>query len=190
MSSIRIFFSVVDSIRAKLCYRTAMQHRDIERVAATASAESGLDDRPRCDPAVLAVAYCGLTLAPCPLTATRLEHGVLWYPSDQPADATAYEIAHETARHLLEYADGCDLAHEQRIASCAAALLLPQRAYMRDLESVGWDLDELAKMWPLAPRWILARRIIELVPITRTTPPPAPTRIARRWAQACGVLRN
>jgi len=60
---------------------------EAEEVARQATAESGLDDRPRCDPRTLAVSYLGLRLAPLPGMRPRLDGGIVWYPSDAPDDA-------------------------------------------------------------------------------------------------------
>lgn len=137
---------------------------EAESVAQYAIDESGLDDRPRCDPSVMAAAYCGLVLAPWPRVGARLVDGVLWYPSDEPPDAVAYYIAHEVGHDLLAHAGyHLDPCTEERAASrIAAALLLPRRAYLRDLRAYGWDLQTLAQLWPLASPWVHARRISEV----------------------------
>lgn len=126
--------------------------------------ESGLDDRPRCDPRVMAASYLGLRLAPWPGAHPRLVRGVLWYPSDTTEDAQAYFVAHEVGHALLGSEHGLDGDALERAASrVGSGILLPRRAYMRDLSAVGWDLDALAALWPLASRWVHARRITELV---------------------------
>jgi hypothetical protein len=137
---------------------------EIEGLARTTSAESGLDDRPRCDPRTLAVNYCGLTLAPWGRTRARLAGGVIWYPAAATEDAQAYLVAHEVGHDLIEYAGmRMDREAEEIAASrIGCALLLPHRAYLRDVRANGWDVPALQALWPLASAWIHARRIAEL----------------------------
>lgn len=134
------------------------------RLAWSASTDSGLDDRPRCSPAVLAVGYFGLTLAPWPRARARLVDDVIWYPSDETEDAKAFLIGHELAHHMVREAgiriEGDEL--ERACSTIAATLLLPDRAYRRDVDALGWDLDTLRRLWPLASPWIHARRIAEV----------------------------
>lgn len=136
---------------------------EAEYLASVASSESGLDER-GCDPRVMAVNYCRLVLAPWPRAAPRLSGGVLHYPSNVPEDAQAFFVAHEVGHDLIEYAgvrlEGPEL--ERACSRIAAALLLPRRAYARDVAALGWDVRALRKLWPLASPWIHARRIAEI----------------------------
>lgn len=78
-----------------------MTEDEAEEAARQASEESGLDDRPRCDPRVLAAGYLGLELLPWPRTPPRLVDGVIWYPSEAREDAIAYYVAHECGHELV-----------------------------------------------------------------------------------------
>lgn len=141
-----------------------MSDEEWGRLAWAASVESGLDDRPRADPAVLAAGYYGLTLAPWPRAHARLVDGVIWYPSNETPDAQAFLIGHEVSHHIVDLA-GIRLVGDELERACstiATTLLLPDRAYRRDVAAVGWDICTLRKMWPLASPWIHARRIAEI----------------------------
>lgn len=141
-----------------------MDEADLEGLAIEACEESGLDDRPRCDPRTMAASYLQLTLAPWPGTSPRLVRGVLWYPSDVPEDAQAYYVAHEVGHALLGSPHGLGEVEIERGASrIGSAILLPRRAYLRDLSAVGRDLDALCALWPLASAWVQARRITEVL---------------------------
>lgn len=71
-----------------------MDAEEAEEVARQALDESGLDDRPRCDPRTLAVSYLGLVLCPWQRVRPRLVGGVIWYPAVAPETAQAYYVAH------------------------------------------------------------------------------------------------
>jgi hypothetical protein len=136
---------------------------EAEYLAGVASSESGLDGR-GCDPRTLAVSYCGLTLAPWPRARPRLSAGVIHYPSNASEDAQAFYVAHEIGHDLIAAA-GVDLAGDALERACsriAAALILPRRAYGRDVAKCGWDVCALRKLWPLASPWIHARRLAEI----------------------------
>ncbi len=139
-----------------------MTEDEAEEVARQASEESGLDDRPRCDPRVLAAGYLGLELLPWPRTPPRLVDGVIWYPSEAREDAIAYYVAHECGHELVrgERLEG-DLL-ERVCSRIGVALLLPRRAFLRDLHACGPDVHALRALWPLASAWVIARRIAEL----------------------------
>lgn len=135
---------------------------EAEEVARQVSEETGLDDRPRCDPRVIAAGYLDLELLPWPNTPPRLVEGVIWYPSNAPRDAQAYFIAHECGHELVrtERLEGAQL--ERVCSRIGCALLLPRRAFLRDVRALGADLDQLHELWPLASRWVIARRLEEL----------------------------
>lgn len=135
---------------------------DLEYVASAACAESGLGDRPRCDPRTMAVSYCGLTLAPWPRVRPHIARRVLWYPSDVTEDAQAYFVAHEVGHELLDGAGlvGDDL--ERGASRVGSGILLPRRPYLRDLAATSWDLREMRRLWPLASAWVHARRMAEV----------------------------
>ena len=88
------------------------------------------------------------------------------YPSSASPDAVAYFVGHEMGHQLILFA-GHVLSRqaEERAASrIASALILPGRAFQRDLRSLGADLAALRDLWPLASPWVLARRICEVIP--------------------------
>lgn len=148
---------------------------ECEEIARRASRESTLDERDRVDPRLLAVGYLRLRLRPRRGAHARLQRDVIVYDPDEPPDARSYRIAHECGHWLLrDEGWTLDRATEERAASrIAAALLLPRRAYLRDLGRTGWDLDALHELWPLASRWIHARRITEV----------AEGAVASRWTR-------
>ena len=137
---------------------------DAEAIAWRASSESGLDDRPDCDPCVLAAAYLEMELAPVQGATPHINGRRIIYPAGEPPDAVAYYVGHEVGHVLVrEEYPGLDGEVEEQAASrVGVALVLPRRAYLRDLGTVGWDLDALRLLWPLASLWIHARRIAEV----------------------------
>lgn len=139
-----------------------MNAHDAEVVALNVSRASGLDDRPRCDPRVLALCHLGLRLIPHRREVTALVGDRIFYRSGQPDDATAYAVAHECG-HLLAREWGCSAELEEAAASrIGTAIMLPRAPYLRDLAMVGWDIPALCELWPLASPWIHARRIVEV----------------------------
>ncbi len=153
---------------------------DAESIAWEACRESGLDDRPRCDPLVFAACFLGLRLCPRPGAEPRLAGGRLIYPSDAADDAIAYYVSHENGHDLAIAAD-VDPAIEEQVASrIGVALMLPRSRYLRDLGACGWDIDALRALWPLASLWIHARRIAE---VTRDGA------VASRWTRRTCVDR-
>lgn len=137
-----------------------------ETIAARATTESGLDDRPRCDPRVMAAGYLGLALLPWPRTPPRLVGGVIWYPSDAPPQAQAYVVAHECG-HELARLDAPEVPRgaflEALCSRIGRALLLPRRAFLRDVTVTGGDLYHLAALWPLCAPEVIAARVSELL---------------------------
>jgi hypothetical protein len=140
-----------------------MTEVECESLAEIACAESGLDDRPRCDPRTLAVSYCGLTLAPWGRARARLVDGIVWYPAAASEDAQAYLVAHEVGHDLIAHAGALPADEELAASRVGCALLLPRRPYLRDLRARGWDVPALRALWPLASPWIHARRIAEVI---------------------------
>lgn len=139
-----------------------MNGDDAEMIADAESAESGLDDRPRCDPLVYAVCRLELRLHPRPGAEAALVGDRIVYPADGDPTEIAYLVSHECG-HVLARDAGVAPELEEWIASrIGVALMLPRRRYRRDLHAVGWDLDLLTTMWPLASPWIHARRIAEV----------------------------
>ena len=143
---------------------------DAEDLAAHASAESGLDDRPHADPAVMAVCYCKLRLVPHRRRDARLVEDRLYFPRGAPPQERAFLQAHEVFHDLVrdERARAPRLwrisaAEEETVASRGGcALLLPSRAFLRDVRVEGVDLERLGALWTLASPWVLARRVAEL----------------------------
>lgn len=153
---------------------------ECEEIARRASAESTLDDRPKANPRLLAAGYLRLRLRPRIGAHAHLRRDVIIFDPTEPPDALAYLIAHECGHWLLHDEGWVNLERstEERAASrIAAALLLPRRAYLRDLRRVGWNIADLHRLWPLASPWIHARRIAELA---------SDGAIASRWtARTC-----
>lgn len=139
---------------------------EAEDVARQHIAESGLDDRPDCDPRVFAASYLGLRLASWGRFGAALVDGVVWYPAWAPDDAQAYLVAHECGHELVrdQRLEGDCL--ERVCSRVGVALLLPRRAFLRDLRAHGPDLAALRALWPLASEWVIARRIAEVASYT------------------------
>lgn len=137
---------------------------DAEDLAAEASAESGLDDRPAADPCVLAVSYCGLRLVPSAGSGARLVEGRVYYPRAATDRERAFYVGHETMHDLIRWARWKVSPGDEEIAASrgACALILPRRAFLRDVRTEGVDLVTLGNLWPLASAWVLARRVAEL----------------------------
>lgn len=139
-----------------------MSEDEAEEVARQATVESGLDDRPRCDPRTFAVSYLGLRLAPLPGMRPRLDGGIVWYPSDAPDDAIAYYVAHECGHELVRGARLRGDTLERVCSRIGCALLLPRRAFVRDARDTRGSVDALRALWPLASREIIRRRLREV----------------------------
>lgn len=140
-----------------------MGEDEAEDIARQHIAESGLDDRPRCDPRVFAASYLGLRLASWGRRSAALVGDVVWYPAWAPDDAQAYFVAHECGHELVR-GERLEGAHLERACSrVGVALILPRRAFLRDVRAVGRDLDALRALWPLASRVVIARRLHELL---------------------------
>lgn len=137
---------------------------DAEGIAEHAATDSGLDDRPNCDPAVLAVCYLGLRLVPQRGRGSRLDGERIFYPSRATAQDAAYFIAHECGHWLARDARlRVTRAEEERIASyIGCALLLPRKPFLRDARACGYDPHRLVALWPLATLTIARRRLAEL----------------------------
>lgn len=135
-----------------------------EALAWRESVASRLDDRPRCDPLVFAVSYLERELEPRPWTEPHTIDRRIVYPADETDEAIAYFVAHECGHILANEAwPHLDAPSEENAASrIGVALLLPRAPYRRDLDAVGWQLQALRELWPLASPWILARRIAEV----------------------------
>lgn len=142
-----------------------MSPEDCEGIAQSILDATGLDDRPRADPSVVAVAWAGLALCPEPGAKPHLVDGEIVYPSGASDDAAAYFIGHEVGHDALAYY-GVRLSREaeERSASrIACALILPRRAFLRDARACAWSIAQLRELWPLASPWMLARRLVDLV---------------------------
>ncbi len=139
-----------------------MTEDEAEEIARQAVAGSGLDDRPRCDPRVLAASYLGLRLCPWPRRTAALLGEVVWYPAAASDQAQAYLVAHECGHELVrgERLEGPLL--ERVCSRIGVALMLPRRAFLRDAARTHGDLDALCALWPLATRTVIERRIAEL----------------------------
>lgn len=151
-----------------------------EGLAREVSEESGLDDRPRTCARVLAVCYFGLRLCPRAGAEARLIGDRVIYPAEAGEQAAQYFLAHELG-HETAVDAGVAAEVEERVASrIGVALMLPRAPYLRDIANTGWDIEALGELWPLASRWIHARRLAE---VTRGDA------VASRWTRAGCVSR-
>lgn len=139
-----------------------MTEDEAEEVARQAVMGSGLDDRPRCDPRVLAASYLGLRLCPWPRRTAALLGEVVWYPAAASDQAQAYLVAHECGHELVrgERIEGQLL--ERVCSRIGVALMLPRRAFARDARALGGNVDALRALWPLATETVIRRRLVEL----------------------------
>ncbi len=146
---------------------------EAEALAEGASQESGLDDRPNADPSVLAVAYLDLRLVPHRRRGSRLEDGRIFYPARASLTDAAYFIAHECGHWLARDARmRLTRAEEEAVASrIGCALLLPRRAFLRDVRATGGNVAQLVALWPLVTPTIVRRRIDELRDLERWREP-------------------
>lgn len=155
---------------------------DCEAMAERASSESTLDRRQRADPRLLAVGYLRLRLRPVAGAQPELRRDVIVFDAAARESERAWQIARVCGRWLL-HDEGwkADEIAEMRIAR---ALLLPGRAYLRDVRRVAGDLErfhaacvdvrsvidhleELGSLWPLAPLAVHALRIGDLAELAR-----------------------
>lgn len=137
---------------------------EAEAIAAQASSESGLDDRPHADPLVLAAAYLQLRLMPRRGRCSRLLDGVIVYPAHADEQARAYFVAHECGHFLVRDVGLRVAEHEEEMLASriGCALILPRRAFLRDARRCDEDVDQLRALWPLATAKIIRRRLAEL----------------------------
>jgi hypothetical protein len=135
-----------------------------EAIAAEASEDSGLDDRPNADPSVLAVAYLGLRLVPSRRLSACLIEDRIYYPAKASERDAAYYTAHECGHVLARLAKArLDFDEEEIVASrIGCALLLPRRAFLRDVRNGVRVVADLVALWPLATPRIVRRRLVEL----------------------------
>lgn len=138
---------------------------EAEGIAAEASQQSGLDDRPNADPLVLAVCYLGLELVPRRGRGARLFNDRIYFPASANEQSAAYFVAHECGHVLARLARlALSDAEEEWVASrVGCALLLPRRAFLRDWRAARGDLDAMLRLWPLVTRTIVRRRAAELL---------------------------
>jgi hypothetical protein len=159
-----------------------MTEDDAEALAWSACSESGLDDRPNCDPLVFAVGALDLILVPMARVEAHIVGRRLYYRSDDTAEGIAYCVSHECGHVLaLDAWPHLDAETEELVASrIGVGLLLPRPRYRRDLHAHGWSLDVLRELWPLASPWIHARRIAEVT---------SDGAVASRWTRRGCVSR-
>lgn len=69
-------------------------------------------------------------------------------------------VAHELGHVALERAGEDD--SEDGARYLAGALMLPRRAFDRDLRTTAWDLEELRRRHPNASAEMIARRVVQL----------------------------
>jgi hypothetical protein len=135
-----------------------------EAIAAEASEGSGLDDRPRADPSVLAVAYLGLRLVPSSRLHACLIEDRVYYPARASERDASYWIAHEVGHYLAREAKTPLTFDEEEIVASriGCALILPRRAFLRDVRDGVRVVADLVALWPLATPRIVRRRLVEL----------------------------
>ena len=139
-------------------------HDLAESIATEASEDSGLDDRPHADPAVLAVAYLGLRLVPSRTVGPCLIEDRIYYPRHACETAGAWDLAHETGHFLARQARARLTPDEEELVASriGCALLLPRRAFLRDVTATRADPCKLVELWPLVTLTIVRRRLDEV----------------------------
>ncbi len=133
-----------------------MGFRTWEAVARDALETTTYDDPPQ-DAFVLARA-CGLVLVPG--GSGSLDGDVLRYPSHARTVRQHGVIAHELGHWLLHRANEED--SEIGASYVGGALMLPRRAFDKDLGATRWDLNKLRARHPNASAEMVARRITQL----------------------------
>lgn len=120
---------------------------------------TGLDSPPQ-DAFRLAHA-CGLTLVPGGGAGGSLDGDTLTYPARARSTRQHGVIAHEVGHWLLARG-GEDARTETGASYVGGALMLPRRAFDRDLASTAWGFEKLRRKHPNASAEMLARRITQL----------------------------
>ena len=135
-----------------------------EAIAAEASEDSGRDDRPNADPSVLAVCYLGLRLVPSRRRSACLIEDRVYYPARASDRDVAYFVAHECGHWLARDAKSLLTEDEEEIVASriGVALMLPRRAFLRDVRNGARVTADLVALWPLATPRIVRRRLVEL----------------------------
>jgi hypothetical protein len=136
---------------------------ELERIASRISAQTGLDDRPLCDPYTIARAL-GLTVRFVRGLPPHTNGALIVIPSTAHEQAQAYFIAHEVGHFLLRGEERCEEL-ERACSRVGVALMLPARPFARDLAH-GWST--LQELWPLASRTVIRRRASELTRLPST----------------------
>jgi len=132
---------------------------DWEGVALSLLRETGLDDPPQ-DAFALAHA-CGLQLV-----AGGRQHGCLGadgrlhYPGSVRRTRQHGVISHELGHWALRWAGEAD--GEVAASYVGGALMLPRRAFDRDLATTGWDLEQLRAKHINCSAEMIARRLVQL----------------------------
>lgn len=105
-------------------------------------------------------AACGLEVRLAPLARARMAHGVIEVSAAARPRRQHGLVAHELGHWALERAEEPDTEPGARYL--AGALMLPRRAFDRDLTDTGWDLAELQARHPNASAEMIARRVTTL----------------------------
>lgn len=131
-----------------------------EGVAAGLLEAIGAEDPPQ-DARELAVC-CGLALRPSRAATASYDPALqlIRYPVKARPQRQQGLIAHELGHWALDWADEPD--SEQGANYVAGALMLPRRAFDRDLTETEWDLEQLRAKHTNCSAEMIARRLVEL----------------------------
>ncbi len=137
---------------------SAERAEEWEGIAGDILGETGCDDPP-VDAFVLA-GCCSLKVYPWARDYAQLDGNVIHYPAKGRPVRQHGLIAHEVGHWALKRARARN--SEPGARYLAGALMLPRRAFDRDLRTIGWDLAPLRARHVNASAEMIARRITQL----------------------------
>lgn len=130
-----------------------------EGVATNLLEEAGCEDPPVS--AIDLADCCELTVRPARLLRARLVRGNVIEVNALARTTRLHGlVAHEIGHWALRRAG--EPSTEDAARYLVGALLLPRRAFDRDLRETQWDLEELRRRHPNASAEVIARRIVQL----------------------------
>lgn len=132
-------------------------------IAAWEGIASDVLDESGCDAPVSAyelAACCGLEVRLRRIARARLTGDVIEVSSTARPQRQHGLIAHELGHWSLQRAGADDTEDGARYLS--GALMLPRRAFDRDLRETSWSIEELQRRHPNASAELIARRIVSL----------------------------